>query len=326
MLSRKYDLIVVGAGIAGIHAAKTAVRMGAETLLVTASWDTVGCLGWGPVYENPHLWSAEEKRGLKKAVLGAIEIEAGSAVFIDNYIHQGYWKYQLESAEKLTIFQDMCEGVGKLNGEWLIKTRWGLEFQAGAIILTVGTFMRARVRFGAHSGDGGRPGETGSSALADTLVDHGVELRGSCNAAGATIHAKGINWGRMVEVPYIAQCAGQSTGSVFQVKDDQSRLHTLAPINRRGECFYLAGAENENREDQAEEYVHRLDGLQAAEIMKPGFRVDFARLAPGQISSEQKVAGLEGLYFAGRVCGSAGYDESSRQGRTAAKAAVSRET
>ena len=308
IFKEKYDVLIIGAGVAGSHAAKAAAQKGAKTLLLTSSWDSVAYLGWGPKYNKGDNRDAGERRpygaAVRKALIGAMKTRGAASVFIDNFYYQGFWKRELERQQDITIYQDTCEGVRRVGSWWEIETKWGAGFSAKAVVLALGTFLGARVMCGRDEYGGGRPGESGDKELAGSLRAIGLSLLSDERSCGPTVSKHGVEWSRLVEV------GDESHGSVsYRTVGPGGQKVVLEPVNRERDQFYLSGLD-------VGDAINGCRGLKTAIIVRPGFRVRFHRLAhPGRTRPL-------GMGFAGQVGSAKSYAESARTGREAGLAAA----
>jgi tRNA uridine 5-carboxymethylaminomethyl modification enzyme len=182
----RFEIIVVGGGHAGTEAALAAARMGARTLLLTHSVETLGQMSCNPAIGGigkGHLVkeidalggamaSAADTSGIHFRTLNARKGPAVQATRaqIDRALYRGAIRRLLESQANLTLFQQAVDDV-LLEGEGVggVVTQMGLEFRAPCVILTVGTFLAGRIHVGLAQSDGGRAGDPPASTLAQRL-------------------------------------------------------------------------------------------------------------------------------------------------------------
>ena len=181
-----FDVIVVGGGHAGTEAAAAAARMGARTLLLTQSIETIGQMSCNPAIGGigkSHLVAeidamdgvmarATDRSGIHFKVLNASKGPAVRAkrAQADRALYKNAVRELLEHQENLHIFQqsviDFVIEEGCVKG---VLTQMGLRFNCDAIVLTTGTFLGGKVHIGTQNHPGGRAGDAPSIALAERL-------------------------------------------------------------------------------------------------------------------------------------------------------------
>ncbi len=181
-----YQVIVVGGGHAGTEAALAAARMGARTLLLTHNIDTLGAMSCNPAVGGigkGHLVKeidalgglmarAADRAGIHFRILNARKGPAVRATRAqaDRLLYKAAVREALENQENLDLFQQAVEDL-VLEGDRVVGvvTAMGLEFRAGAVVLTVGTFLGGRIHIGLENYEGGRAGDPPANALARRL-------------------------------------------------------------------------------------------------------------------------------------------------------------
>ncbi|HHH13516.1 MAG TPA: tRNA uridine-5-carboxymethylaminomethyl(34) synthesis enzyme MnmG [Thiolapillus brandeum] len=181
-----YQVIVVGGGHAGTEAALAAARMGARTLLLTHNIDTLGAMSCNPAVGGigkGHLVKeidalgglmarAAGRAGIHFRILNARKGPAVRATRAqaDRLLYKAAVREALENQENLDLFQQAVEDL-VLEGDRVVGvvTAMGLEFRAGAVVLTVGTFLGGRIHIGLENYEGGRAGDPPANALARRL-------------------------------------------------------------------------------------------------------------------------------------------------------------
>jgi len=207
---KTYDVVVIGAGHAGIEAAMASSRLGCETLLLTQNADTVGQMSCNPaigglakghmVREIDALGGAmalnTDATGIQFRMLNATKgpsVRAPRAQ-CDKKAYQFRMKALLEAQPLLDIKQGnatrLLSGHDGVEG---VETSLGLQFRARAVVVTTGTFMRGLLHVGLKNQAGGRLG-AGVSTFSDCLLELGFEVERFNTGTPCRLLAKSIDF------------------------------------------------------------------------------------------------------------------------------------
>ncbi len=190
---KAYDVIVLGAGHAGIEAALGAARMGGQTLLLTINADTVGQMSCNPAIgglAKGHLareidamggemGKATDMTGLQFRMLNT---KKGPAVWApraqcDKKAYQFRLKWICERESNLDLRQGQCAKLLHKDGQiYGVETTLGVEYHGATVIVTTGTFLKGLMHIGQAQHAGGRAGEAAAMGLSSSLVEVGLEL------------------------------------------------------------------------------------------------------------------------------------------------------
>ncbi|TLS35135.1 tRNA uridine-5-carboxymethylaminomethyl(34) synthesis enzyme MnmG [Pseudalkalibacillus caeni] len=188
-----YDVIVVGAGHAGVEAGLASARMGAKTLMLTLNLDSVAFMPCNPSVGGPakgivvreiDALGGEMGRNIDKTHIQMRMLNTGKGPAVralraqaDKVLYQSEMKKTLEQEENLTLLQGMVERLivedGVCKG---VVTKTGAEYDAKAVILTTGTFLRGKIIIGDLSYESGPNNMQPSINLSYHLQELGFDM------------------------------------------------------------------------------------------------------------------------------------------------------
>ncbi len=382
---RDYDAIVIGGGHAGIEAGLALARMGAETLLVTQSADTIGRMSCNPSIgglakgnlvreidalggEMGHLIDSTmiQMRMLNKRRGPAVQAPRAQA---DKFSYSRLAKETLEGEPHLHIFMDTVVDImtedGRASG---VVTERGWRISAKAVVMTTGTFMDGRIFIGEYDEMCGRLGEKAAIGLGDRLRSKGFHVGRMKTGTPARVRKSSLDFSRMEvqpgdvpmlpfsfendeinrpDIPCYITYTNESTHQIIRDNIHRSPLYGgkivgkgprycpsiedkvvrfpdrdrhqifVEPEGEGTEEMYLNGLSSSLPEEVQHDFIHTLPGLEYAEIIRPGYAVEYDYLDPLDLypSLESKI--IPGLFIAGQTNGTSGYEEAAAQGLVA---------
>jgi tRNA uridine 5-carboxymethylaminomethyl modification enzyme len=389
--SHTYDIIVVGSGHAGAEAAWAAARMGARTLLLTMSRDTIAKMSCNPAIGG--LAKGQIVREID--ALGGLMGEATDATGIqfrmlnrskgpavqspraqtDKYKYKDYVRRRLENQPNLAIEEataaDILTGpAGAVTG---VACTDGRIFSAPAVILTTGTFLRGVMHCGTEQWQGGRLDEPASNELSDSLRRLGLTVGRLKTGTpvrldGATIDYDKVELqpGDKTPVPfsflndkidrphvpcwitwtneaihkllrdnlhvaplYTGQI--QSTGprycpsietKILRFADKSRHQVFLEPEDEAIRTVYCNGISTSYPRDIQQQMIKLLPGTENARIVHYAYAIEYDFCPAQQLKVSLETRQVPGLYLAGQINGTSGYEEAGGQGLLAGINAV----
>jgi tRNA uridine 5-carboxymethylaminomethyl modification enzyme len=379
---KRYEVIVVGAGHAGIEAAWAAARLGASVVVCTLSVDTIGQMPCNPAIggtAKAHLVrEIDALGGLMGEAIDATGIQfrllnrsRGPAVWspraqADKRRYAQYVRGRLERAAGIHLLYGHVAGLvvedGVVRG---VRLDDGREVAAGQVVLTTGTFLDGVIHVGPERRAAGRYDEPAACALAASVRSLGLPVGRLKTGTPPRVHRRSIDFDALSEQPgdqdpvplsFLTRCLPQPQVSCHTVRTttavhDLVRAHIGAsplyngaimgigprycpsledkvmrfPEKEAHQLFlepegldvdevYINGYSMSLPAEVQERIVRALPGLAEAQMMRPGYAVEYDFVQPTALHRTLEVRSVRGLYLAGQINGTSGYEEAAAQG------------
>ena len=382
-----YDVLVIGGGHAGCEAATASANIGARTCLITMDMNKIGQMSCNPavggIAKGQIVREIDALGGQMGLVTDATAIQfrmlnrsKGPAVWSPRaqcdrgkFIWQ--WRSVLDRTPNLDIFQDQAdelvvdETTKSVVG---VKTIWGVEFHAKAVIVTAGTFLNGLMHIGHRKVEGGRCAEPAVHHFSESITRWGIRKGRMKTGTPVRIDKRSVHFEDMEQQPgendyhqfsffgphrslpqlpcwtcstneevheiLRADIANsplfngqiQSTGPRY-CPSIETKLVTfpnktshplfLEPEGTDTNEMYLNGFSSSMPWETQLKAIHKIPALRDAKIYRPGYAIEYDYFDPTQLKHSLESKVVKGLFLAGQVNGTTGYEEAGGQGTVA---------
>ncbi|PIU00553.1 MAG: tRNA uridine-5-carboxymethylaminomethyl(34) synthesis enzyme MnmG [Bdellovibrionales bacterium CG10_big_fil_rev_8_21_14_0_10_45_34] len=382
-LTKEFDVVVVGAGHAGIEAALSAARLGSRVLVITTNLKRIGYMSCNPAIGGlakghmvreldalgGEMGMAADSSCIQFRRLNAKKGPAvrGSRSQCDKDLYSRYMSNILNNEHRIDLIEAEVKGLllekGTCRG---VIVGDGSQVLSRCVVITAGTFMNAVMHVGREKTSGGRVGDKATSGLSDQLRAEGFQVHRLKTGTPPRLDANSIDFsltepqgGDEIFYPfsfrshaqlalpqvecflthtneethdfirknlhlspiYSGEIEGKGPRYCPSIEDKVVRFATksrhqtfLEPEGINTNSIYLQGISTSLPAETQDQFVRSIPALRNVKFLKFGYAVEYDFLEPTQLKKTLETKGISGLFLAGQINGTSGYEEAAVQG------------